>query len=41
MFIPLRKGLQEIRETALTPFSVDNEKINLKNATVYLQLKEE
>jgi hypothetical protein len=41
MFIPLRKGLQEIREIVLTPLSENNEKLNLKNITVYLQLKEE
>ena len=41
MFIPLRKCLQEFREIALTHLNGDNEKINLKNATVYLQLKEE
>jgi hypothetical protein len=41
MFIPLRKGLQEIKEIALTPLDGNSEKTNLKNVTVYLHLKEE
>lgn len=41
MFIPLRKGLREIREIVLTPLDGNNNEIkDLKNV-VYLQLKEE
>ena len=39
MFIPLRKGLREIREIILTPL-YDNSK-DLRNVVVYLQLKEQ
>jgi len=42
MFIFLREGLQEIREIILTPVIENGEEITiLKNAVVYLQLKEE
>jgi hypothetical protein len=42
MFISLREGLQEIREIILTPVIENGEEITiLKNAVVYLQLKEE
>jgi len=42
MFIPLREGLREIREIILTPMDEKNNKIkDLKDVTVYLQLKEE
>jgi hypothetical protein len=42
MFIPLRKGLREIREIALTPQDENGKELkNLRNITVYLQLKEE
>jgi hypothetical protein len=42
MFISLREGLREIKEIVLTPLNKNGEEIkNLKNATVYLQLKEE
>ena len=42
MFIPLRKGLREIREIILTPLDVNGDDIQqLKDVVVYLQLKEE
>jgi len=42
MFIPLRRGLREIREIILTPLNENGEEIkNLQNVIAYLQLKEE
>jgi hypothetical protein len=42
MFIPLRKGLREIREIVLTPLDEKGNDIkDLKDVAVYLQLKEE
>ena len=42
MFIPLRKGLREIREIIVTPLDKNGEDIKeLKDVVVYLQLKEE
>lgn len=42
MFIPLRKGLREIREIVLTPQDERGKELkDLRNITVYLQLKEE
>jgi len=42
MFVPLRKGLREIREIILTPLDVNGDDIKeLKDVVVYLQLKEE
>ena len=42
MFIPLRKGLREIREIVLTPLDERDKELKiLRNITVYLQLKEE
>jgi hypothetical protein len=41
MYIPLRKGLREIREIILTPMDVNGEEIkNLKDFVVYLHLKD-
>jgi len=41
MYIPLRKGLREIREIILTPMDVNGEEIkNLKDVVVFLHLKE-
>jgi hypothetical protein len=41
-FIPLRKGLREIREIVLTPLDEkSNDVKDLKDVVVYLQLKEE
>jgi hypothetical protein len=41
MFVPLRKGLQEIREVILTPLNDKSRVIkSLRNVTVYLHLKE-
>ena len=42
MFIPVRAGLRKIREIFLTPMDEKNNEIkDLKDVTVYLQLKEE
>jgi len=41
MFIPLRKGLREIREIILTPLDVNGDDIQQLKDVVYLQLKEE
>jgi uncharacterized GH25 family protein len=42
MFIPVRAGLWKIREIFLTPMDEKNNEIkDLKDVTVYLQLKEE
>ena len=42
MFIPLSEVLREIREIILTPTDEKNNKLkDLKDVTVYLQLKEE
>ena len=41
MFIPLRKGLQEIREIILTSLNEKSDELKiLRNIVVYLQLKE-
>ena len=42
LFIPLRKGLREVREIILTPLNEKNEELkNFRNVVVHLQLKEE
>ena len=42
MFIPLRKGLREIREIVLKPLDKRGKEVKiLRKITVYLQLKEE
>ena len=40
LFVPLRKGLREVRDIILTPQNGKGEELkNLKNVVVYLQLK--
>jgi len=41
MYIPLRKGLMEIKEIILTPKDVNGEEIKNLKDVVYLHLKEE
>jgi len=41
MYIPLRKGLMEIKEIILTPKDVNGEEIKNLKYVVYLHLKEE
>jgi len=41
LFIPLRKGLREVREIILTPLNEKNEELKILKNIVYLQLKEE
>ena len=41
MYIPLRKGLREIKEIILTPKDVNSEEIKNLKDVVYLHLKEE
>jgi len=41
LFIPLRKGLRQVREIILTPLNEKNKELkNLRNFVVYLQLTE-